>query len=125
MSLHLVALVLALPMWAQAIAMPAVSRVQYVDALPAGIVGYAYTTSEGEILITPACRTSDEILMQCLVHEGRHLQGHGECLGYVSQLVLAWELQQSDAAIIWVRNLYLRYGEPACLLNDVEGYDKY
>ena len=112
-------------MWAWPIAMPAVSRVQYVETLPPGIVGYGYTTSEGAILMTPGCRTSDEILAQCLVHEGRHLQGHGECLAYLAQYIFAIEAKQGTEAIIWARNLYQRYGEPACLLNDVEGYDKY
>ena len=105
--------------------MPTVSRVQYVDSLPPGIVGYAYTTSEGAILITPACRATDERLQQCIVHEGVHLQGHGECLAYLAQYTFAIEAHQSGAAIIWARDLYQRYGEPACLLNDVEGYDKY
>lgn len=122
---HLVSLILTLPLWAQSIAFPAAPRVEYVDSLPAGITGYAYTTAQGEILLTPECRKNDEILMQCVVHEGVHLQGHGECLAYLAQYIFSIDAHQSDESIIWARDLYLRYGEPACRLNDVECYDKH
>ena len=120
MIIHLVSLILAMPLWAQSIAMPAVERVQYVDSLPSG---YGRTLEGGAIELGPECRTSDERLQQCLVHEGVHLQGHGECLAYLAQYIMAVEAKQSDAAIIWARDLYLRYGEPACIKNDTEGWD--
>ena len=122
MIVYLVTLVLSMPLWAQSIAMPAVERVQYVDSLPSG---YGQTLEGGVIELGPVCRATDERLQQCIVHEGLHLQGHGECLAYLAQYIMAVEAKQSDAAIIWARDLYLRYGEPACATNDLEGYDKY
>ena len=108
-------------MWTWSIAMPAVERVQYVDSLPSG---YGRTLQDGTIELGPVCRATPEIIQQCLIHEGMHLKGHGECLAYTAQLILALE-HHSEDAIAWARELYWRYGEPACALNDAQGYDKY
>ena len=108
----LVLLISTLPPWAQAIAYPAAERVEYVDSLP---VGYGYTTADKRILLALVCRANDEILAQCLVHEGRHLQGHGECLAYTAQLLLA--VKQSDDSWWFAYNLYEQFGKPVCLLD--------
>ena len=119
---YLVSLVLLLPSWAQSIARPAAYRVEFVDALPGGAFGY--TTQDGRVLLAPACRANEEILAQCLVHEGLHVQGHGECLAYTAQLILAL-MTQSGESRKFAQDLYFAYGDIACELNDAQGYDKY
>ena len=120
---HLVALALSLPLWAQASVMPVVDRVQYVGAVAGHEHAYGYTTLDGRILLAPQCRVTIEREQQCLAHEAEHVRGHGECWAYATQLKIAHE--QSAEALAWARELYWRYGEPACAANDVEGYDKY
>ena len=109
----LILLISTLPSWAQAIANPAAPRVEYVDSLPGNV--YGYTTADGRILLAPVCRANDEILAQCLVHEGQHLRGHGECRAYTAQLLLA--VKQSDDSWWFAYNLYEQFGKPACLLD--------
>ena len=121
MIVYLVTLVLSMPLWAQFFAMPVAHTAQYVETLPGA---YAMTLETGEVKLASQCtRRGEEILKQCLVHEGLHRAGHGECVAYLAQYIFALETKQSPESIHFARTLYYVYGEPACILNDTEGWD--